>query len=486
MCPAYQAYGYSLNNDSTEVQETELPTQTQVTITPTITSTQIPTLTLTPTPSPTIPPTPTVSEYLRPILVVQEYSLSENQVNPGVRTNLTLKIKNSGQTTARNIIIIFESGELVPLETGGIRAISQLAPGEVATTSQPLMASNSLSGMDNATLTLHVTYVDDRAINYTESFSLNFSVDRPVYVYQTPTPTATPEREMHPQLMVAAYRLNKSPLEAGMIFDLELDVINMGHKPAKDITLILGGGGVDYSDSGISPSGITGGEADFSGFAPYNTANLRHVGDIPPKDILTLICPMIVNTGTKPGVHNFKISLAYFGEDGTSKYVDNQIITILVHRIPRIEINFYRDIGSLLVGNPAVLPVQVLNIDNQNILVSSLDISTSQSTINPNSVQVGVIEAGGYFTQDFNIMPEQPGSLEIILKVNYIDDFNQNQFIEKVLPLSIEEISMPVIEEPSPENPEVNQSNQQNQAKPNFLVVLWRLLLGFLGLNSGA
>lgn len=494
--PTQQTHGFSNNhtaldnNEPRKSDETILQIRDEPTYTPSIPPTDTPDVTSTPTPTPsitpTIPPTATVSEYLRPIIVVQEYALAENQIKPGERGSLTLKIKNSGQTTARNIIIIFEAGELVPLETGGIRALSQLAPGEVATTSQPLMASSSLSGMDNAAMTIHVTYVDDRAINFTESFSLNFSVHRPVYDYQAPSPTPTLERETHPQLMIAAYRFNKSPLEAGMIFDLELDVINMGHKPAKDITLILGGGGADYSEAGISPSGITGAEADFSGFSPYNTANLRHVGDILPKDTLTLICPMIVNTDTKPGVHIFKISLAYFGEDGTSKYLDNQVITILIHRIPRIEISFYRDTGLLQVGNPGLLPVQVLNIDNQNLLVSSLEVSASESIITPISVQVGVIETGGYFTQDFNILPGQPGPVEIMLKVNYIDEFNQDQFIEKVMALNIEEISMPVFEEPSSENHEVNQPNPQNQGNPNFLVVLWRLLLGFLGLNSGA
>lgn len=482
--------------DATNDTQAE-PDQPEPTITPSPTieptSTLEPSPTITPSPTiepshtpintPTIIPTPTVVDYLRPIIIVQEYSLSENGAYPGENVNLALKLHNSGQTTARNILVIFETGELVPLETGGVKAVTQLAPGEIAHINQPLKVSSSLYGVDNAAMVIRVSYVDDRSINFEESFNLSFPIES--YTYYQPMPTKTPEKDPNPKLIIAAYRFDKLPLEAGMIFNLELDVINMGDKSARDITLIIGGGSVDYSSSGLAPSGITGAVADFSNFAPYNTGNLRFVGDLPPKNTLTIICPMIVNTTTEPGVHPFKISFAYSDEEGTEEYLDEQMVTILVHRIPRVEISFYRDPGFFQIGNPGILPIQVLNIDKENINVISLELLVSQGTVSPTSVQVGSIESGGYFTQDFSIVPEQPGDMEINFVLNYVDDFNQEKQIEELIELQVEPLSEPQVSEPEIQDSESNQSNQPNTERTNFLSVLWRLLLGLFGLDSG-
>ena len=480
ICNGQMVQASSINDEQSPNQETTQPEETNDPTTDPE-PTQTPSLTLTNTPS--ITPTPTPGNYLRPIIIVQDYSYGSDGVRAGESFKLNLKLHNSGQVTARNILIVFEAGDLVPLETGGVKAISQLAPGESGQVQQPLMVLSSLSGVNNATMPVRVSYVDEHSVKYEELFNLSFVLKSPVY-YPV-IPTATPEKGANPQLIITAYQIDQSPLESGKIFNLELEVINMGMQSAQDITMILGGGSMDYSGGGSTPSGITGAEADFQSFAPYNTSNLRFLGDLPPKETLTLTCPMIVNTSTKPGVHTFKISFVYSGEEETEKYLDDQIVTILVRRIPRVEINFYRDPGFFQVGNQGILPIQVLNIDTDNLQVISMEVFASNANVTPQTVQVGSIEAGGYFTQDFNIIPEQSGDLQINLVLTYIDDFKQEQQIEKIIEVSIESPSEPQIEKTPSENSQNTQTEQENTKRSNFLTILWRFLLGLLGLDSG-
>lgn len=470
VCGDQMVQAYSIKDEQLQDQETTQPE-------PTLTST------FTPTSTSTMTPTPTPGNYLRPIIIVQDYSYGSDGVRAGESFKLNLKLHNSGQVTARNILIVFEAGDLVPLETGGVKAISQLAPGESGQVQQPLMVLSSLSGGNNATMPVRVSYVDEHSVKYEEIFNLSFVLKSPVY-YPV-LPTATPEKGGNPQLIITAYQIDQSPLESGKIFNLELEVINMGMQSAQDITMILGGGFVDYSGSGTTPSGITGAEADFASFAPYNTSNLRFLGDLPPKEILTIVCPMIVNTTTKPGVHPLKISFVYSGEEEIEKYLDDQIITILVRRIPRVDISFYRDPGYLQVGISGILPIQVLNIDNDNLQVISLEI-LSEAEVSPQVVQVGSIESGGYFTQDFNIVPDLPGDVEVTLLLTYIDDFKEEQKVEKSFILQVEPQPEPQVEMTPSDSSQNNQTDIQDSRDTNFLAIIWRFFLGLLGLDSGA
>jgi hypothetical protein len=88
---------------------------------------------------------------------------------------------------------------------------------------------------------------------------------------------------------------------------------------------------------------------------------------------------------------------------------------------------------------------------------------------------------GGYFTLDATVIPDQPGLLELVINVNYTDDFNQPQIITQTLTIDVAEApavepglgpgGMP--ETPSPSKPET------------FWHKVGRFLLGLLGLDSG-
>jgi hypothetical protein len=99
-----------------------------------------------------------------------------------------------------------------------------------------------------------------------------------------------------------------------------------------------------------------------------------------------------------------------------------------------------------------------------------------------NSMLVGFLDAGGYLTLDANAIPDQPGTLDLAVTIDYMDDFSQAQTITQSL-------SVEVIEgEPLP--PEgsfgTGASGEAPLSPPEtFWQSLWRAIRGFLGLDSG-
>jgi hypothetical protein len=99
-----------------------------------------------------------------------------------------------------------------------------------------------------------------------------------------------------------------------------------------------------------------------------------------------------------------------------------------------------------------------------------------------NSILVGTLEPGGYFTLDAGYIPDQPGIVKLVVSIDYTNDFNQPQVITKTL--SVDVMDQPIIE-PSIDNGQ-NGSNDGIPTQPEtFLQKVWRFILGLVGLDSG-
>ncbi|HNB50877.1 MAG TPA: hypothetical protein PK530_02990, partial [Anaerolineales bacterium] len=246
------------------------------------TATETPTQPPTPTPSPTFtlaPPTattqPTETDLpsgVRPLVVIERYFADPADVGPGSNFTLHLRLENTGQLRATNLIVVFTPGDIVPLETGGVLAYDALAPGDGHKFLQPMSASSALWGQSLATIVVTLTYTDDYGVSYTETFNLALPLSQPsgsggaVVPTSTPTPTITPTPTptttpaSRPQLVVQSYATDILVLKPGVQFTLSLNVLNTGNADARRITMILGGGSASSgSGSGSGSGGTSGG-----------------------------------------------------------------------------------------------------------------------------------------------------------------------------------------------------------------------------------
>lgn len=437
------------------------------------------------TPAPTMPPVDTPSpepRFERPLVVIGSYEYGNDRISPGNDFNLKIRLKNNGESDAYNIVISFESADFLPLASGGVRAVPYLDTGASVEITQPLRAQATLWGYSSGSIVANVSYTDAHGAAYTERFTL--TIDLRVPVYTTPQPTVTPTLQARAQLVVGGYEVDVNPLQPGTIFNLTIDVRNLGAVSAQNVTMVLGGGvtvpsGQDGT-GGQQSGGVIGTGADLSVFAPLGSSNLIFIDDVEVGQMKTVTAQLIVNVTANPGAYPFKISFTYLNAQG-ERVVDDQVITLLVYSMPKVEIGFYRNPGNFIAGQMNPLPIQITNLGKNTAVLGTLTITSENADLTDNTILVGSLEPGGYFTMDAMAMPYQEGELNLLASISYSDDFNQPRKFEQTLTVMVD--PEPVYED-FPGNGMDEQYPPMEQPE-TFLQKVWRFIKGLLGLGSG-
>jgi hypothetical protein len=445
------------------------------------------------TPEGTATPMPTA--FVRPLLVVHSYGASSAAISPGEELDFEITLQNAGQSMATNVVATFVTGDFAPRATGGVRAVEPLGAGQASRFFQPLTASRDIAGKSLAVLDVRVSYTDLSGSPYSESFALTFPVARPPAAgpaptatptpTPTPTPTSTPTAtaapRLRPQVIITEYGADVAPLQPGARFVLQMNLQNQGNADARRVTMILGGGTVSGGSSGGTPDagGVAGAGGDFGQFAPVGSSNVQFLGDLAQGASLAVRQSLIVNASAQPGAYPVKIAFVSTDAAGAT-FNDEQVITLLVYQLPLVEMNFYSELPPLFAGEPAPLPLQILNMGRKTVVLGSLKVSGEGAQFMNNSIFVGSLEAGGYFPLDALVIPEAPGSLELTLSVEFTDDFNQPQVITRSLSLEVMEGFVPEPFEPEPGYYEPPPLDNETA-----LQKLWRFILGMIGLSSG-
>lgn len=409
----------------------------------------------------------------RPLLVLDSYGVSGNQeITPGQEFELRLTLVNRGQDFARNVVITFTGSDFLPVDTGGVRALNEVDPNEKVNVFQPLIANPALSGQSVATLTVNLTYTSlDGSASFTEALTITLNLKRPS-AGGPARPTATPTLISRPQLVVTAYQTDVDPLQPGAIFELKLDIRNLGTANARSVTMVLGGGASLNEQGTPVPGG-----SELSTFAPLGASNVIFLGDVPVGETIRATQKLIVNVTANPGAYPFKLSFIYDDEKG-SRQVNDQVITLLIYQLPQVEVGFYRDPGIFYTNQMSMLPLQVTNLGRKTAVLGNMRVTSPNADITNNVTLVGSLEPGGYFTLDANLMPFQPGPLEIEININYTDDFNQPRTITQTL--TVEVMEMPAPEFPTDGFP----VEPPPPAEETFWQKVLRFLRGLIGLDS--
>jgi hypothetical protein len=298
------------------------------------------------------------------------------------------------------------------------------------------------------------------------------------------------------QLVVTGYRADTDPLQPGTVFNLELDIQNLGGGEARNVSLALGGGSNNTTpggegtpqpnDGGISSSG-----SDFSVFAPLGSANIQFLGDIFPSQTLTAKQKLIVNVSANPGAYTLKLSFLYTDVKGI-RQSDDQIITLLVYQLPQVEVNFYRDPGLISAMQPNSLPVQIVNLGRKPAVMGNMKVTSEGGDLTNNVSLVGNLDPGGYFPLDVMLIPHAAGPLDLKVEISYTDDFNQSRKIEQVLNLIVVE-GAPMVEPGSggmlgPDGKPIGPGMEGGEVLPPVEETTWdkvvRFFKGFFGLDS--
>ncbi len=418
--------------------------------TPTPTETVLATTEPAPTAAPTNTPTATaVSRPVRPLVSLDLYGVSgDSAIKPGQNFELRFTISNKGNDYAENVTFAFSGTDFLPTGSGGVIVQGEIDPNESINFTQHLTASPALEGQSVATTTITATYaaLTDGA-SYSETFTVTINLNNAQPTYGPAVPTATPTAISRPQLVVSSYNSDVDPLQPGSMFNLEMDVQNLGSADARSVTMVLGGGVTTDSSGTAVPGDISGGNGDLATFAPLGSSNLVYLGNIPLGTKVSTSQKLIVNVTANPGAYAFKVSFVYDDTQG-NRLINDQVITLLVYQLPQLDINFYSDPGVFFTGQPGTLPLQVNNLGHNSCVLGNMKVSSPAGQITNDVSLVGALDPGGYFPLDASFIPAQPGPAEIDVTINYTDDFNQAREFTQTLNVDVQEMPTP---EPMPE-----------------------------------
>lgn len=430
---------------------------------------------------PSVVPTETPS-FGRPQLVIASYKTNVSLVEVGEDLKLNVNFSNEGTTDAVNAQVSFSSADLVPTRTGGVVALGGIPAGRHAGASQTFLALDSVYGKTVVTIDVSLTYYDPSGTAYSDKFTLSLSANGWSGVtYASATPTGVRSA----QLVITTYKASVDPLQPGETFQLFITVQNMGNSSAKNVTMIVGGGSTGDSSGTPQPGGVSGGSGEFTNFAPLGASNIQSLGEVPSGGKLDVIQNLIVNVSTAPGAYPMKISFSYLNDKGET-INDEQVITLLVYSLPKADISFYRDPGSLFAGQPNALPIQVVNLGKRTAVLGNMTLSTDNGMLEMDSTLVGSLDAGGYFTFDGSVIPDTAGPLQLTLTIEYTDDFNQPRTLTETFDLTVEESFVDPSLDPGMQGGGGGEEVVTPPSDETVLQKIWRFLLGLFGLDSGA
>lgn len=449
-----------------------------------------------PTATPGASRTPEPTAFVRPQLVVQSYGASAPLITPGQNLDFEMTLVNAGQATATNVLATFVSGDFVPRNTGGVRALGTLGAGEANRFWQPLFATADLRGKATAVLQVTATYTDVNGQSYETTFELTFPVvptaeGGAATATPTPTPTVTPTPgpRLRPQLLVTTYETAPDKLEPGRQFVLTITVANEGEANARNVSMILGGGSTTSTSSEGTPEagGLAGAGGQFAEFAPIGSSNVSRLGDLALGESKQAAQQLVVNTSTKPGAYPLKVSFVYTDNAG-GNFVDDQVITLLVFQQPQVEMGFYMPPPPYLAGQPGMLPLQLVNTGRNSAVFGNFMVTAPEGEVSNHTVFVGALEPGGFFPLDAMIIPAAPGPLDLTLSVNYTDDFNQPAVISQTLAIEVMEEEVMAPEEGSM-GPEMGLEGGEvppegGLAEESLSQKIWRFIRGLFGFGS--
>jgi hypothetical protein len=211
-------------------------------------------------------------------------------------------------------------------------------------------------------------------------------------------------------------------------------------------------------------------------------SNIQTLGDLGAGDAIQAKQDLIVNVSTNPGAYPMKVTFSYLNDKG-EVINDDQVITLLVYSLPAVDVSFYRPPDPFYVGQPGALPIQVVNLGRRLSVLGTLKIASTSGTIENGTSLVGSLDAGGYFTLDAMITPEQSGKMDLDITIDYTDDFNQPRTISRKLQIEV----MEGFVEPTPDPSLGGGGGGEVFPAPSqetTLQKVWRFVLGLFGLDS--
>ena len=384
-----------------------------------------------------------------PQLLVAQAETVPSQIAPGTRFQVQLVVQNAGDTDAKDVTVSVEGGQVaVPRGQGSRVAVGEIAAGDAMTVTLSLVANRELRS-GHYTLPVRIDYVGPRG--------------EPLAVQEQVGVEVVAPAGATPRLLITRYSVEPALPAPGDEVRLSLELRNVGDAAARRVFLTWGGANAQA----------------LSVLALLGTGNVHYIPEVPAQEHVRVDQRFFVDGKAEPGVLSLPVQLVYENEQG-EVVQDTQVIALRIRRRPQLMVRFYEPVGTPLVGEPFRLPIEVVNLANTSLNVSSIEVRSETLSLEDNSLFVGWLEGGTSASLDAIATALAAGPHTLEVSIQYLDDFQKMQEVTYTLTV---EVTTPT---PPPTLPEEKTPSPAAEEEENggLLRTIWRLIRGLLGLGS--
>jgi hypothetical protein len=343
-----------------------------------------------------------------PQLVIEGSQVGLSDTGDGVLL-VTLDLRNIGNRTATNVVVNLDSSDVFSPAEGVSSAFGldkDIDVDQHAEITVPLVLITSPEGNISQSFTLE--YASYSGGSYSDTQSV------PILLGHLTAQT--------PHLLIEGYTVEPQPITPGAQVRLTINMANLGAGAAQQVFVRFG----DSADS-LDP------------FAPVGSSNVLFLEQLPAESRVELGLDLLVDGSAESGLVPIDVSLTYdsvYGIEETETFT----ISLQVEATPHLEIDFYQDIAQpVTVGDTFDLPIEVINIGENSVNVSTIEAESDLLQITDGSLYLGQLDGGtsGTFSPSAEAM--QAGTATVVVTVNYLDDFQQPQSIIQRLSVEVQE-----------------------------------------------
>jgi hypothetical protein len=343
-----------------------------------------------------------------PQLVIEGSQIALSDAGDGVLL-VTLNLHNIGNRTATNVVVNLDENDVFSPAEGVSSAFGleqDIDVDQKATITIPLILITSPEGNVSQSFTLD--YASYSGGTYSDTQSV------PILLGHVTAQT--------PHLLIEQYAVEPQPVTPGAQVRLTLDLANLGAGAAQEVFVRFG----ESADS-LDP------------FAPVGSSNVLYLEEVPAQSRVQIGLDLLVDGDAESGLVPVDVSLTYdsiYGIEETETFT----ISLRVVAAPHFTIDFYEALPDpITVGDTFDLPVEVINIGENSVNVSTVVVESDILQIADGSLYLGQLDGGtsGTFSPQAEAM--QAGTATVVITVNYLDDFQQPQVLTERLTLEVEE-----------------------------------------------
>lgn len=406
-------------------------------------------------------------------ITLKSYAVEPNPAIPGKPIALRLNLENTGNDTARQVLlrVAGDNSVLLAGPQGNTFSLGDLAAGASQSLVLPMVVSNIAKAGAQAQPLVISSVVGDKTIETATSVTLNVApvvVDRPL-------------------LLIKSYTLNPESLAPGDIFTLELEIQNVGASAADETLLTFGTVTDNVPNATPDGSGGGGGRSVSGGevFAPYGTGGSLYVGTIESNSTTPKIVQRFIVNGTATSnVYNLSITLNYIRRSDGAAVQDVLRAAVVVVAPPALQYRLQNALPATVnVGEPLPVTLEIINTGDKRVTLVEGELRAENGEISGEAkTALNNLNPSEDTAVSGTVLPTNEGVLKIVFVVSYIDELRQQKTTSVTFETQAIAVTPPPTEETPP--PPIDDLTPTPTPTPSQNDLLRRLLLGLLGLGS--